>query len=152
VSAPIPWPHNGRLAAIEARENGHDWPILLNERHKVSEGPGACVALVRGGEVVTPTLTSGVLESLTRYTALELLGELGVPVVEREVDRSELYLADEIFFLGTAWEILPVTTIDGLQVGSGKIGPVATRLEQAYSDLVRGRSDSHPEWFTEIRF
>ena len=97
--------HNGRLAVIEARENGHDWPILLNDRHQVSEGPGACIGLVRDGTVVTPSLTSGVLESVTRATALTLLGELGVPAIEREVDRTELYLADELFFMGTAWEI-----------------------------------------------
>lgn len=142
--------HNGRLAVIEARENGHDWPILLNERHKVSEGPGACVALVRDGKVITPSLSSGVLESITRATALELLAESGFPVEEREVDRSELYLADELFYLGTAWEVLPITAIDGLTVGDGKMGPVAARFEQVYADLIRGRADAHSEWFTEI--
>lgn len=142
--------HNGRLAVVEARENGHDWPILLNDRHQVSEGPGACVAYVRNGEVITPSLNSGVLESITRDTALTLLDELGIPVHEREVDRSELYLADEIFFLGTAWEILPVIAIDGLTVGDGKTGPVASRLEQAYSDVVRGRDSRHRDWLTEV--
>lgn len=142
--------HNGRLAMMEARENGHDWPILLNERHKVSEGPGACIALVRNGTVVTPSLTSGVLESITRDTALTLLGELGVPVQEREVDRSELYLADELFFMGTAWEVLPITTVDGLVVGGGEPGPVTRRLEQEYTATVRGRSAAHPEWLTEV--
>jgi branched-chain amino acid aminotransferase len=143
--------HNGRLALMEARENGHDWPILLNEHHKVAEGPGACIALVRGGTVITPSLTSGVLESITRATALELLNDLGVPVVEREVDRSELYLADEVFFMGTAWEILPVTTVDGLRVGDGTPGPVTRRLEAAYTRLVRGESRAHPDWLTEVR-
>ncbi|HKT02288.1 MAG TPA: branched-chain-amino-acid transaminase [Rugosimonospora sp.] len=144
--------HNGRLAMMEARENGHDWPVLLNERHKVAEGPGACLALVRDGQVVTPSLTSGLLESITRDTALTLLSELDIPVAEREVDRSELYLADEIFFMGTAWEILPVTAIDGLVVGGGGTGPVAARLSAAYADLVRGRSAGHPEWLTDITF
>ncbi|MFY1703711.1 branched-chain-amino-acid transaminase [Micromonospora sp. WMMA1923] len=142
--------HNGRLAMMEARENGHDWPILLNERHKVSEGPGACVALVRHGTVTTPSLTSGVLESITRDTVLRLLDESGEPVVEREVDRSELYLADELFFLGTAWEILPITSIDGLPVGQGRPGPVTRRLADAYARLVRGRSDRHTDWLTEV--
>ncbi|MET8803369.1 branched-chain amino acid transaminase [Streptomyces sp. NPDC004546] len=143
--------HNGRLATMEARENGHDYPILLNERHKVSEGPGACVALVRAGKVITPSLTSGVLESITRDTALHLLREeMGMPVEEREVDRTELYLADEIFFMGTAWEILPVTWMDGLRVGSGSPGPVARRLREIYTRVVRGESAAHKHWLTEV--
>jgi len=143
--------HNGRLAVLEARNNGHDWPILLNERHKISEGPGACIALVRDGVLATPSLTSGVLESITRDTALTLLREAGVPVEEREVDRSELYLADEIFYLGTAWEILPVAEVDGLVVGDGTIGSVAARLERDYADVVRGVSGRHPEWLIEVK-
>lgn len=142
--------HNGRLAMIEARTNGHDWPILLNDRGQVSEGPGACVALVRDGVVITPSLTSGVLESITRATALELLRGAGVPVAERSVDRTELYLADEVFFLGTGWEILPVTEVDGLPVGGGGMGPVAAGLERRYADLVRGRCGRYGGWLTEV--
>ena len=142
--------HNGRLALMEARENGHDWPIMLNERHKVSEGPGACVALVRDGVVVTPSLTSGVLESLTRASLLELLCDRAVPVEEREVDRTELYLADEVFFMGTAWEILPVVAVDGLQVGDGRMGPMSKLLDSAYTAIVRGRSDRYTRWLTEV--
>lgn len=142
--------HNGRLAVLEAKSNGHDWPILLNARHQVSEGPGACVALVRHGKVVTPALTAGVLDSITRSTALTLLREAGVPVEEREVDRSELHLADEIFYLGTAWEVLPVGHIDGLRVGDGGTGPVAGLLEKAYDDVVRGVDGRHAEWLTEV--
>ncbi|MGW2254624.1 branched-chain amino acid transaminase [Kitasatospora sp. NPDC001660] len=142
--------HNGRLAMIEARENGHDWPILLNERHKVSEGPGACIALVREGVVVTPSRTSGILESLTRATSLELLAELGHPIEEREVDRTELLLAEEVFFMGTGWEILPVTRVDGLQVGNGTAGPVTRKLDAAYESVVRGNSAAHADWLTEV--
>jgi branched-chain amino acid aminotransferase len=142
--------HNGRLAMIEARENGHDWPIMLNERHQLAEGPGACIALVRTGTVVTPQLTSGVLDSITRASALTLLSDLGIPAVERAVDRSELYLADEVFFMGTAWEILPVTTVDGLRIGDGDPGPVTRRLARAYEETVRGRSARHDEWLTRV--
>lgn len=144
--------HNGRLAAMEARTNGHDWPILLNERHKVAEGPGSCVALVRDGTVVTPSLTSGVLDGITRSSVLDLLADLGVPTEVREVDRSELYLADELFFMGTAWEILPIAAIDGLTVGNGRTGPVTARLAKTYRALVRGASELHPEWLTELPF
>lgn len=142
--------HNGRLALLEARENGHDWPIMLNDRHQVAEGAAACVALVRGGVLVTPSLASGVLPGITRDSLLTLARELGIPVEEREVDRGELHLADEIFFMGTAWEILPVTSIDGLPVGERRMGPVAALLEQEYSALVRGESDRHPEWLSEL--
>jgi branched-chain amino acid aminotransferase len=142
--------HNGRFAVLEAKANAHDWPILLNARHKVSEGPGACVALVRNGTVITPSLTSGVLDSITRTTALRLLDEAGIPVEEREVDRTELYLADEVFFLGTAWEVLPVGQLDGMTVGNGGTGPVASLLEHAYDDVVRDASGRHPEWLTEV--
>jgi branched-chain amino acid aminotransferase len=142
--------HNGRLALMEARENGHDWPVMLNERHKVSEGAGACIALVRDGVVATPSLTSGVLPGITRDTALVLLRDLGVAIEEREVDRTELYLADEIFFMGTAWEVLPVVTIDGLTVHDGAPGPVTRALSEAYGRLVRGADGRYPQWITEI--
>ncbi len=142
--------HNGRLAVMEARANGHDWPVLLNDRHKVAEGPGACIALVRDGVLITPNLSSGVLDGLTRDTVLRLAGDDGLSVEVREVDRSELYLADEIFFLGTAWEILPVITIDGLRVGEGKRGPVATRLSGQYEDVVHGRNEAYADWVTPV--
>lgn len=142
--------HNGRLAMIEARENHYDWPILLNDRGKVSEGPGACVAIVRNGTVATPPATSSILESLTRDTAIALLQELGCTVLEREIDRSELYLADEIFFMGTGWEIQPVTAIDRLQVGSGAAGPITRALEAAYAAVIRGLEPRRASWLTEI--
>jgi branched-chain amino acid aminotransferase len=144
--------HNGRLALMEARENGHDWPILLNARHQLSEGPGACIALVRDGVVLTPSLTSGVLDSITRASALALLDELTIPSVERAVDRTELYLADELFFMGTAWEILPITTVDGMTVGDGRPGRITQRLAETYADVIRGRSGRHGDWLTEIAF
>lgn len=142
--------HNGRLALIEARQNGHDWPVLLNEQHKVSEGAGACIGLVRDGVVSTPSLTSGVLDGITRSTVLTLLEEMGIPRQERVIDRSELLLADELFFMGTAWEVLPITTIDGLTVGDGAIGEITARLQREYSDIVRGRTGRHQQWLTEV--
>ncbi|MDF4251740.1 aminotransferase class IV [Streptomyces sp. WMMB303] len=150
--------HNGRMALMEVRENGHDWPIMLNERGQVAEGASACVALVRDGTLLTPSLSSGVLPGITRDTVLSLARDLGIPVEEREVDRSELYLADEIFFMGTAWEILPVAAIDGMPVGgtgarpAGEAapGPVARRLLETYRQLVRGMAGASP-WLTEVK-
>ncbi|MET8360535.1 branched-chain amino acid transaminase [Micromonospora sp. NPDC005171] len=141
--------HNGRFALMEARASGHDWPVMLNSRHKVAEGPGACIALVRDGVVVTPSLTSDVLDGITRDTSLTLLAEQGVPVEQREVDRSELYLADEMFFMGTAWEILPIASIDGLPVGAGVPGPVTKTLTAAYDGVVHGRA-GHEQWLTAV--
>lgn len=143
--------HNSRLGAIEAAQNGYDWPLFLNDRGKVTEGPGACVAMVRHGAVVTPDVSSGLLESITRATVLQLLRErLGLPVVEREVERTELYLADELFYMGTGWEVLPILEVDGLPVGNGKMGPVTKAIDRAYHDLVRGIDGSHDEWRTPV--
>ncbi len=142
--------HNGRLAMMEARQNGYDWPIILNERYQVSEGPGACIALVRHGAISTPALTGSVLESITRDTVLKLARDLGLTVYEREVDRTELYLAQEIFFMGTGWEVLPVTEVDGLAVGNGEPGPVTARIEQAYGQVVRGAATQYRAWLTDV--
>jgi branched-chain amino acid aminotransferase len=138
--------HNGRLGILEARIKGFDWPIFLNDRFKVTEGPGACLSLVRGGKVITPAVTGGILESITRATLLAMLPEIGIPVVEREVDRTELYLADEMFYMGTGWEILPVLDVDGTRVGEGRMGPVTQAVDRAYHDLVRGAAPSHADW------
>lgn len=138
--------HNGRLGIVEATVKGFDWPIFLNDRFKVTEGPGACLALVRGGRLITPTVSSGLLDSVTRATILALAQELEIPAVEREVDRTELYIADEMFYLGTGWEILPVVDVDGTRIGDGRMGPLTRQVEQAYHDVVRGAISAHAEW------
>jgi branched-chain amino acid aminotransferase len=133
---------NSRMALVEARQNGYDQPILLNAQGKVAEGALACVAIVREGTVITPSTTSGILESLTRRMVLDLCAELGIPTVEREVDRTELYVADEAFFCGTGAEVTPISQVDGYQLLGGAPGPVTARIEQAYHDAVRGRAGS----------
>ena len=138
---------NGRMASMEAQLNGFDYPIMLNDRLKVAEGPGACLGIVRGGTMITPDVTSGVLESITRDTFLEAAPELfGIPVLEREVDRTELYVADEIFCMGTGREVWPITSVDHLPVGDGKLGPVCKALDKGYNDLVRGIDKRREEW------
>ena len=100
---------NGRLATLEAKANGYDGALLLNTRGKLAEAPGACCFMVRGGVPVTPPVTADILESVTRATLLELFRtELGQAPVERDIDRTELYLADEVFLCGSGWEITPV--------------------------------------------
>lgn len=139
--------HNSRLALVEARQHGYDQPILLNSAGKVTEGPASCVFIVRNGVAITPSITSGILESITRTTILRLCREvLGIPTQEREIDRTELYLADEIFFCGTGAEVLPVGEIDGYIVGDGRIGPITAAIERLFHDLVRGRDSRYPEW------
>ena len=138
---------NGRLAAVQARTDGYDTALLLNSRGKVSEGPGQCFFMIRGGRAITPSTSNDILESITRDSVIRLLPRYcGVEVEERDVDRSELAAAEEAFFCGTAWEVTPVVDIDGLPVGSGSIGPVVTRLKEAYFRVARGEVDDYSEW------
>jgi branched-chain amino acid aminotransferase len=142
---------NNRLAQLEARVNGYDDTILLTGAGKVAEAPGACVFLVRRGEVITPAVTSGILESITRDAVIRLCRErLGTRVVEREVDRTELYVADEVFFCGTAAEVTPVWSIDRIPLRSGGTGPITRRLDRLYHDIVRGIDPGYAEWRTPV--
>lgn len=142
---------NSQLAGMEARLDGYDTAILLNHQGKVSEGPGACVMLVLGDQVITPDVGSGILESITRDALLTLCREvLGLKVVERAVDRTELYLADEVFTCGTAAEVTPIVNIDKYAVGNGEIGPVTRALEGAFDDVLRGRDARYGHWRTPV--
>ena len=138
---------NGRLAAVQARSDGYDTALLLNSRGKVSEGPGQCFFMIRDGKAVTPSTNNDILESITRDSVIELLSRYcGVEVEERDVDRSELAMAEEAFFCGTAWEVTPVVDIDRLLVGNGSIGPVVTQLREAYFQVTKGEVDDYAEW------
>ena len=141
--------NNSRLAGIQARIDGYDAAIMLNSRGKVAEGQGMCLFLVRNGVAVTPSVTSDILESITRDTVLALLGEMGIDTLERDVDRSEFFAASEAFFCGTGWEITPINAVDGSPIGAGRPGPITKRLQKAYFDLVTGVSGEHPEWLSE---
>jgi branched-chain amino acid aminotransferase len=142
---------NGQLARQEVAQDGYDTAIILNSHGKVSEGPGACVMFVRDGRLITPDLTSGILESITRDALLALARDvLGIPVEERVVDRTELYLADELFLCGTAAEISPIVSIDRYAVGDGAIGPVTRELEKIFEAALRGTSSSYDEWRTPV--
>jgi len=139
--------HNSRLGIMEARSRGAEWPIFLTRGGKVTEGPASCIAMIRRGEFITPPLTSGILDSITRRTLITLVPEiLGIPVVEREIDRTELYLAEELMYMGTGWEVLPIIEVDGLAVAGGKMGSRTRQLDRAYHDVVRGVTKSHSGW------
>ncbi len=142
---------NSRLASEEARRNGYDAAIILNPSGKVAEAPGACWMIVRNGRIITPPVTAGILESITRATMIQLCREvLKIEVVEREMDRTELYVANEAFMCGTGAEVAPIASIDRFTLGDGGIGPVTRAVETLYHDLVRGIDSRYPEWRTEV--
>lgn len=141
---------NSRLAGLEAKRQGAGGAILLNEDGTVSEGPGGCLFVMRDGTFITPDVTSGILESVTRRTVLELCAELGIPAVERPLGRTELYLAEEAFYCGTGQEINPVVGLDGRDVGDGTPGPVTRQLQQEFDNVVRGRTGKHDAWLTRV--
>jgi branched-chain amino acid aminotransferase len=143
---------NGRLATLEAKANGYDGALLLNGRGKLAEAPGACCFLLRGGVPITPPVTADILESVTRATLIELFRtELGQPALEREVDRTELYLADEVFLCGSGWEITPVVSIDRLPLGDGvQPGPVTRAIQACYFAVVRGEKPAYRRWLTPV--
>jgi branched-chain amino acid aminotransferase len=143
---------NGRLAMLEARANGYEGALLLNTRGKLAEAPGACCFIVRGGVPITPPVTADILESVTRATLLELCRkELGLTPDVRDVDRTEIYLADEAFLCGSGWEITPVLSVDRLPLGNGaEPGPVSRAIKQCYFDVVRGEKPAYRSWLTPV--
>lgn len=139
---------NSRVGQREALRNGYDTCLFLNEFGKVSEGPGSCFFLVKNGTLITPALTDAVLESITRDTVIRLARTLGYPTVERTIDRTELYSADEAFLCGSAMELRPVLSIDRCELGSG--GETTSALHKAYLEAARGRNDHLSDWVTPI--
>lgn len=141
---------NARLALLQAQADGYDSPIFLNQQGKVAEGTGASLFIVRKGQLITAPITSDILESITRTSLIEevLPKLMELDVVERTIDRTELYVADEAFFCGSGFEITPITSIDRFPVGDGNIGPITQRLSDTYMALVRGEDSHYPEWRT----
>ena len=141
---------NSAFAKDQAEEAGCDDALMLNSRGKISEASGANFFLVRRGALVTAPVVGDILEGVTRRTVMELAGLLGVPVEERDIDRSELYIADEAFVCGTGAQIAPVGVIDGREVGTGQIGPLTGQLQEMFFDIVRGRNASYQHYLTRV--
>jgi branched-chain amino acid aminotransferase len=141
---------NARLATLQAKADGYDSPIFLTQQGKVAEGTGASLFMVRKGKLVTPTITNDILESITRTTLIEDICPhlLGLEVVERDIDRTELYVADEAFFCGSGYEITPITSIDRFPLGDGEVGPMTQQVLGAYMNLVRGVDRRYAAWRT----
>ena len=141
---------NTALAVDEASDAGAEEAIFLTASGHVSEGGGSNLFMVRDGTLVTPPVTDDILEGITRLTILELAAELGYPVAERQIDRTELYVADEVFFCGTGAQVAPVVTVDGRPVGGGRIGPIARAIGDRYLAIARGDDPAHADWRTLV--
>ncbi|OGO48437.1 MAG: branched-chain-amino-acid transaminase [Chloroflexi bacterium RBG_16_64_32] len=140
---------NSALAKTEAQLNGFDEAIMLDERGHVSEGSGENIFIVDGERLITPPPSSNILVGITRDTVITLARqELGMETVERDIDRSELYAAEECFMTGTAAHVTPVVELDHRPIGSGKMGPVAERLVRLYFDIITGRNPKYVSWCT----
>ena len=145
---------NSALAKTEALENGFDEAIMLNDDGHVSEGSGENLVMVRHGRLITPSRSDNVLEGITLDSVFTLARqELGLEVIERTIDRSELFIADEVFLTGTAAHLSPVTEVDRRTVGDGGIGPITKRLQSLFFDTIRGRGANakYAAWVTGVK-
>jgi branched-chain amino acid aminotransferase len=142
---------NGALAKSEAQLNGFDEAIVLTQDGHVSEGSAENLFIVRGGKLVTPPVTDNILEGITRRRLMAVARErLEFPVEERQVDRTELYSADEVFLCGTGAQISPVVEIDRRPIGNGRPGPISRQMHDLYFDAVRGRIEAYRDWLTPV--
>ena len=141
---------NSALAKDEAEEKGADEAIMLNTTGKVAEGSGCNLFIVRSDTLITAPVTGDILEGITRRSMLQIARDAGIRVEEREIDRTELYVADEAFFCGTGVQVAWIESIDGRPVGDGKIGSITTRLRTTFFDTVRGRSERYADWITRV--
>jgi branched-chain amino acid aminotransferase len=141
---------NTALAVDEAHDYEADEAIFLTADGHVSEGGGANLFMVRDGALITPPVTADILEGITRDSILQLAAELGILVEERQIDRTELYVAEEVFFCGTGAQVAPCVKIDGREIGDGQIGPVAKKIGDLYFGIARGDDKRHSEWRTAV--
>jgi branched-chain amino acid aminotransferase len=141
---------NSVLAKREAKFGGYDEAIMLDANGYVSEGTGENLFMVRNGKLITPDLSCSILEGITRDTILHLAREAKIPVEERRITRDQLWLADEVFFTGTAAEVTPVREIDNRPVGNGTVGPITKSLQARFFDIVRGSDTEHNAWLSRV--
>ena len=138
---------NSALIKTDANRAGFDEALVLDNNGHISEGSAMNIFMVRDGVVVTPPVTDNILEGITRKSVMELAHkELGLEVVERSIDRTEVFIAEEMFMTGTAAQIIAVTKIDHRPVGAGVMGPVTTKLRAMYEDILRGKINRYQHW------
>ena len=142
---------NSALAKTEANLNGFDEALMLTAEGHVSEGSGENIFMVLDGQLITPPVSDNILVGITRSAIMELADrELGLRTVERSIDRSELYVADEVFMCGTGAQIAPIGELDHRSIGTGGIGPITQRIQDAYFAAVRGRLGQYRHWCTPV--
>jgi branched-chain amino acid aminotransferase len=139
---------NSMLATTEAKRMGYDEGILLTDEGNVADGPGENIFVVKNGKITTPDLSASILPGITRDTVMRIADDLGHPVEEKEIIRTELYLADELFMTGTAAEITPLRSVDDQLVGEP--GPITKAIQAAYADCVRGRDARWAHWVEHV--
>jgi branched-chain amino acid aminotransferase len=138
---------NSALIKTDAVRSGYDEAIVLTQDGHISEGSAMNLFMVRNGVVVTPPVTENILEGITRRSVMELLREeLGVPVAERVIDRTEVYLSEELFMTGTAAQVTAVTEVDHRPIGSGAMGPITTRVRELFEQVLQGRVEKYCHW------
>lgn len=141
---------NAALARVEALRDGYDEAIMLNYHGKVSEGSAENIFIVNQGEIFTPPLNAGILDGITRDSIIKIARSEGLTVIEKAIDREDLYVADEVFMTGTAAEVKSVTEIDNILIGDGKLGKITRKLQNAFFEASRGKDERFSEWFTPI--
>jgi branched-chain amino acid aminotransferase len=141
---------NSVLATQECKRNGYDESILLDYNGNVSEAPGENIFIVRKNKIYTPSLSDSILEGITRDTAIIIARNLGYEVIERSINRSELYTADEIFVTGTAAEITPIISVDNHSIGNGMVGKITKQISDYYQKLVVSEISQFKEWLTAV--
>jgi branched-chain amino acid aminotransferase len=142
---------NSQLIKMEAVANGYAEGIALDVSGYVSEGSGENIYVVRDGKILTPALGASVLPGITRATVFQLAQDLGIPLVESIVPREMLYIADEVFFSGTAAEITPIRSVDKIVVGKGKRGPIAEMLQKEFFAIIEGTKPDRHGWLTQVQ-
>jgi branched-chain amino acid aminotransferase len=142
---------NSVLAKIESHKAGYEEAILLDAQGFVCEGSGENIYIVREGQIITPPQTAGILDGINRKSLLRIAADLGMPVLERNLARAELYMADEVFLSGTAAELVPVREIDDHRIGSGEPGPVTRELQRVFDDALHGRDARYAEWIDYVK-
>jgi branched-chain amino acid aminotransferase len=137
---------NSVLAKIESIKSGYDEAILLDAKGVVCEGTGENVFVVKDGVIHTPSQTAGILDGINRKSCIQIARDLGYELVERDIARAELALADEVFLTGTAAELTPLREIDDIPIGEGIPGPITRQVQELFDDALHGRAPQYAEW------
>ncbi len=141
---------NSILANMEATDEGYDEAVLLDTSGFVSEGSGENLFVVKDGTVYTPDLSAGALNGITRNTVLHICQDLGIPLAQKRITRDECYIADEMFFSGTAAEVTPIREYDRIPIGAGQRGPITEKIQSAFFDIVNGRNAKYAHWLAKV--